>query len=160
MKTALYFTLEEISQAKWFWSTRLELNHGEVPLKWARKVLRWWNEYRTVIKHYCRIMTREYRETQKYHPTNEAAPGAAMAIKAIWSNLRAGISIRHMLRTLVRVEKSPARWQRRTLVERDGDGNVIGRLEAIAHAKGKFALMSKRAAQTNRQHMTFNQPTI
>ena len=90
---ALYFSPEQIRCAK-------EISTGDVSLfpaafvAWAEKVLRWAREFRTVLRLYC-----------------EELRHAALAVKAIFQNLKNGISIRHMLRTYRRTV-SRKRWQR------------------------------------------------
>lgn len=63
-------------------------------ITWALKCLRWHQRFNTLLRRYAK----ELRD-------------AALAMKAIWDNLKAGISLPKMLTRYLPVRPMPKRWQ-------------------------------------------------
>lgn len=61
---------------------------------WSAKVIQWHNRFVQVLRRYSRLMR-----------------DAALAVTAIWKNLKAGISIVKMIRLMEVREHTPAQWQ-------------------------------------------------
>lgn len=61
---------------------------GRSFISWAIKVLRWFSRFNQVLRHYARFENN----------------GVVIAVKAIWANLKTGISLVAMLRELSKYE--------------------------------------------------------
>lgn len=148
---ALYYSLADVRDAKaiqstakakdrfggWMWTPE--------NLAWAASVLSWWEKFRQVLRKYAKAMG-----------------SAALAVKAIWDNLKGvsgrAFSIGHMLRDILRTPKTAAKSRYRYGSLTDPD--KMGRLSQIRSRSSKWEVRARRAAITSKQHETFNNPRV
>lgn len=91
---------------------------------WAHKVEQWAHRFAQVLRRYAKLMQ-----------------GASLAVKAVWQNLKAGISIPKMLRLLETKPQHPRKWQHNRPTER-------GQVPAVNLINPKTARTEYRAHNT------------
>ena len=133
MRRAEAYSLTQVSDASWILATKDRLAHGTL-VQWAVKVIRWWKAFRTVVGLYSRY----------------EGNGGAVALKAVWQNIRNGVSPYRMIRDHVRATK-PQPTYRKTSKHADPDA-----VQSIRPARGKWSLHAKRRRQVEAQELSLN----
>lgn len=129
MRTAKYYTFEDVSMANIIVG-RPDL-YPDSFIAWAIRVKRWWNTYCTIIKRYAIEMGH-----------------ATLAVKAVWDNIKRGISVKRMLVDLLRPEsKGRARYRH---VEMDPElmvGKIRSKWAVHVMKRGQKDLAEARGAE-------------